>query len=601
MKKLYLLLVSSLLLVGSAGALTVSVAGCDHKKKDDQTTKVCDALKEFTKTNPIKILYNQANSKALASDPAVTKLIRDQLKSKNPTIFTDPVLAEITFSKTPLQPGTAVEIQAIYKKKPTAIYVQEAANPAQGVYQALAKFDQKHPIVILYQTKPTALASSSLVTKAIQSRMKSRNPIFTDDVVKDISFSKTALQPGTAVEIKAIYKKKPTTIYVKETKNLIYEALAKFDTTTPIAIAYNHKTPTALASNPAVTTAIKSQMKKRDPIFTDPVLAEITFSKTPLQPGTAVEIQAIYKKKPTAIYVQEAANPAQGVYKALAKLDQKHPIVILFNEKNPTALASNPAVTTAIKSQMKKRDPIFTDPVLAEITFSKTPLQPGTAVLVQANYDKQETPFYVQEQEGSEAQKVINTLKQFNNPATAVQIGAEYDRKHADEYSILGLVTKAGNAIRNYIADHGIDIAKVHDITFNHALLMQEHPVSVTASYKAKSTPILVKLKDKLTPDQRKVKLVLEQFNALHRLKIWDTKRKWLVANEGAGTEKIRNALVKQGKLSRELAKDITFGNDVILQQNLVPIPNQRWHTIATFRKNLVQVTIYGITNPALE
>ena len=598
MKKLYLLLVSSLLLVGSAGALTVSVAGCDHKKKDDQTTKVCDALKEFTKTNPIKILYNQANSKALASDPAVTKLIRDQLKSKNPTIFTDDVVKDISFSKTPLQPGTAVEIKAIYKKKPTTIYVQEATNPAQGVYQALATFDQKHPIAILYQTNPTALASSSLVTKAIQSRMKSRNPIFTDDVVKDISFNKTPLQPGTAVEIKAIYKKKPTTIYVKETKNLIYEALAKFDTTTPIAIAYNHKTPTALASNPAVTTAIKSQMKKRDPIFTDQVLAEITFSKTALQPGTAVEIKATYKKKPTAIYVREAANPAQGVYKALATFDQKHPIVILFNEKNPTALASNPAVTTAIKSQMKKRDPIFTDPVLAEITFSKTPLQPGTAVLVQANYDKQETPFYVQEQEGSEAQKVINALKQFNNPATDVQIGAEYDRKHADEYSILGFVTKAGDAIRNYIADYGIDVAKVHDITFNHALLMQEHPVSVIASYKGKSTPILVKLKDKLTPDQRKVKLVLERFNAWHRLKIWDTHHKWVDANEDIGTEKIRNALVKQGKLSRKLANDITFGNDAIVQQGLVPIPSQRWRTIATFRKNLVQVTIYGITNP---
>ena len=521
MKKLYLLLVSSLLLVGSAGALTVSVAGCDHKKKDDQTTKVCDALKEFTKTNPIKILYNQANSKALASDPAVTKLIRDQLKSKNPTIFTDDVVKDISFSKIALQPGTAVEVQATYKEQATPIYVKEAKNLDQGVYDALASFDQNSPIEILYQTNPTALASSSLVTKAIQSRMKSKNPtIFTDDVVKDISFSKTPLQPGTAVEIKAIYKKKPTTIYVKETKNLIYEALAKFDTTTPIAIAYNHKTPTALASNPAVTTAIKSQMKKRDPIFTDQVLAEITFSKTALQPGTAVEVQATYKEQATTIYVREAANPAQGVYKALATFDQKHPIVILFNEKTPTALASNPAVTTAIKSQMKKRDPIFTDPVLAEITFSKTPLQPGTAVLVQANYDKQETPFYVQEQEGSEAQKVINALKQFNNPDTDVQIGAEYDRKHADEYSTLGVVTKAGDAIRNYIADHGIDVAKVHDITFNHALLMQEHPVSVIASYKAKSTPILVKLKDKLTPDQRKVKLVLERFNALHRLKI---------------------------------------------------------------------------------
>ena len=521
MKKLYLLLVSSLLLVGSAGALTVSVAGCDHKKKDDQTTKVCDALKEFTKTNPIKILYNQANSKALASDPAVTKLIRDQLKSKNPTIFTDDVVKDISFSKTALQPGTAVEIKAIYKKKSTPIYVKEAKNLDQGVYDALASFDQNNPIEIPYQTNPAALASSSLVTKAIQSRMKSKNPtIFTDDVVKDISFSETPLQPGTAVKIKAIYKKKPTTIYAKETKNLIYEALAKFDTTTPIAIAYNHKTPTALASNPAVTNAIKSQMKKRDHIFTDQVLAEITFSKTALQPGTAVEVQATYKEQATPIYVREAANPAQGVYKALATFDQKHPIVILFNEKNPTALASNPAVTNAIKSQMKKRDHIFTDPVLAEITFSKTPLQPGTAVLVQANYDKQETPFYVQEQEGSEAQKVINALKQFNNPATDVQIGAEYDRKHADEYSILGIFTKAGDAIRNYIADHGIDVAKVHDITFNHALLMQEHPVSVIASYKAKSTPILVKLKDKLTPDQRKVKLALERFNALHRLKI---------------------------------------------------------------------------------
>ena len=524
MKKLYLLLVSSLLLAGSAGALTVSVAGCDHKKKDDQTTKVCDALKEFTKTNPIKILYNQANSKALASDPAVTKLIRDQLKSKNPTIFTDDVVKDISFSKIALQPGTAVEVQATYKEQATPIYVKEAKNLDQGVYDALASFDQNSPIEILYQTNPTALASSSLVTKAIQSRMKSKNPtIFTDDVVKDISFSKIALQPGTAVEVQATYKEQATPIYVKEAANPaqgVYKALATFDQKHPIVILFNEKTPTALASNPAVTTAIKSQMKKRDPIFTDQVLAEITFSKTALQPGTAVEVQATYKEQATPIYVKEAANPAQGVYKALATFDQKHPIVILFNEKTPTALASNPAVTTAIKSQMKKRDPIFTDPVLAEITFSKTPLQPGTAVLVQANYDKQETPFYVQEQEGSEAQKVINALKQFNNPATDVQIGAEYDRKHADEYSTLGVVTKAGDAIRNYIADHGIDVAKVHDITFNHALLMQEHPVSVIASYKAKSTPILVKLKDKLTPNQRKVKLVLERFNALHRLKI---------------------------------------------------------------------------------
>ena len=601
MKKLYLLLVSNALLIGSAGALAVTVAGCNNYIAPKKAS-VHDALKKFSQKHPVVITY-QKNPTAPASNPAVAKAIKSQMKLKNP-VFTDQVIKDITFNDVALHPNAAVKVQAIYKKKPTAIYVKEAANPAQGVYEALANINQKHPVVITYQKNPTAPASNPAVTKAIQSRMKSRNPIFTDDVVKDISFSKTPLQPGTATKITATYKKKPTAIYVREAANPaqgVYEALAKFDTTTPIAIAYNHKTPTALASNPKVTTAIKSQMKKRDPIFTDPVLAEITFSKTALQPGTAVEIQAIYKKKPTAIYVREAANPAQGVYKALATFDQKHPIVILFNEKNPTALASNPKVTTAIKSQMKKRDPIFTDPVLAEITFSKTPLQPGTAVLVQANYDKQETPFYVQEQEGSEAQKVINALKQFNNPATAVQIGAEYNGKFANEYSLSGILPKAGDAIRNYIADHGIDMAKVHDITFNHVLLMQEHPVSVIATYKEKSTPILVKLKDKLTPDQRKVKLVLERFNALHRLKIWDKLHKWVDADEDIGTEKIRNALVKQGKLSRKLANDITFGDDLIVGQDLVPIPNQRWHTIATFRKNLVQVTIYGITNPEPE
>ena len=50
MKKLYLLLVSSVLLVGSAGALTVSVAGCGPEKK---IKDIAFYLREFNKKHPL--------------------------------------------------------------------------------------------------------------------------------------------------------------------------------------------------------------------------------------------------------------------------------------------------------------------------------------------------------------------------------------------------------------------------------------------------------------------------------------------------------------------------------------------------------------------
>ena len=45
MKKLYLLLVGSVLLVGSAGALTATLAGCNSDDQDK--VSVSDALKQF--------------------------------------------------------------------------------------------------------------------------------------------------------------------------------------------------------------------------------------------------------------------------------------------------------------------------------------------------------------------------------------------------------------------------------------------------------------------------------------------------------------------------------------------------------------------------
>ena len=438
MKKLYLLLSSTALSLLVAGSLATTVAGCDHKKKDDKTTKVCDALKKFTETNPIEIPYNTANPTAPASDPTVTKAIRDQLKAKNP-IFTAEVVAGITFSNTALQVNRAVQVVATYNEKATTIYVKEPKNPGQGIYDALEKFNQTNPIEIPYNTaNPTAPASDPTVTKAIRDQLKAKNPIFTAEVVAGITFSNTALQVNRAVQVVATYNEKATTIYVKEPKNPgqgIYDALEKFNQTNPIEIPYNTANPTAPASDPKVTKAIKDQLKSKNPIFTDPVVAGITFSNTALQVNTAVSIQATYKNKATPIYVKELKNPGQGIYDALEKFNQTNPIEIPYNTANPTAPASDPKVTKAIKDQLKSKNPIFTDPVVAGITFSKTALQPETAVEIQAIYKNKSTPIYVKEQDLAGIKRVIDALNEFNNPDNAVEIDAKYAGKYADEYS----------------------------------------------------------------------------------------------------------------------------------------------------------------------
>ena len=101
---------------------------------------------------------------------------------------------------------------------------------------------------------------------------------------------------------------------------------------------------------------------------------------------------------------------------------------------------------------------------------------------------------YVKELDSYPTQKVINALKQFNTPATAVKIDLRYAGKYADEY---GGYNRAGSAIRFYLAVHLASVLpnlKVWGITFNHVQLKQNTPVSVTASYGGKSIAIFVKV-----------------------------------------------------------------------------------------------------------
>ena len=187
-------------------------------KEKENRKPVYDSLASFDQNNPIEISYNKANPKAPASDPAITKLIRKQLKSNNPTIFTPTVVAEITFSNTSLQPNTAVPVQATYQEKATLIYVKEAKNPDQGVYDSLKAFANKNPLLLVYQKKyQKSPAIDETVTKYLRLILGYKRPgIFTEKIVRQITFNNTPLQPGKSVKILATYHKKATPIYVQE-------------------------------------------------------------------------------------------------------------------------------------------------------------------------------------------------------------------------------------------------------------------------------------------------------------------------------------------------------------------------------------------------
>ena len=279
--------------------------------------QVNDALKNFSKNNPIKIPYQ--SSKAKASDPAVAKVIKGVMKSKNPTTFTSEVIAEITFSSTILQPNTAVQVQATYNKEATSIYVKEAEkakDPDQVIYDALKEFNYKNPIVISYnKTNPTAPASDPAITKLIRNQLKQNNPtIFISEVIAKITFSSTILQPNTAVQVQATYNKKATSIYVKEQNDpKIQKVINDLQTlNTPatavqIGVKYDGKYADEYADflHPKAGDAIRIEIfLKKLPSITLEILPKISFSHVSLKQGVLNTVTASYCGVSTNILVK---------------------------------------------------------------------------------------------------------------------------------------------------------------------------------------------------------------------------------------------------------------------------------------------------------
>ena len=196
-------------------------------------------------------------------------------------------------------------------------------------------------------------------------------------------------------------------------------------------------------------------MKDKVPdIFTDTVLGEIKFDDTPLKVGEVVAVKATYnndQEKAVTIYVKEAKNPDQGVYDALASFDQKHPLEIPYNQKSPTAPASDPVITGSIQAQLKVKNPIFTDAVVQAITFNEITMQPNTPVEVQATYKEKATPIYVLEKPKKISKiekKVKNVLQRFSSQSNRLKISTRDSELKASDI-------KGSNLIRDALVKQG--------------------------------------------------------------------------------------------------------------------------------------------------
>lgn len=113
MKKLYLLLVNSVLLLTGVGFLAITVAGC-HAGAPKKT--IIGALNECTtKQTALKINNLNVKQRTRANDPKAKKAIFAALNWRFSDIFTTAVQKEITLDSTKLIPDQPVPVQVTYR------------------------------------------------------------------------------------------------------------------------------------------------------------------------------------------------------------------------------------------------------------------------------------------------------------------------------------------------------------------------------------------------------------------------------------------------------------------------------------------------------
>ena len=390
----------------------------------------------------------------------------------------------------------------------------------------------------------------------------------------------------------------------RKTENAVIVALKKINEKSPLVIGFLGADATAFASKDTVTTVIRAALSTLDKkVFTAEVVKEITFGDTLLKPGSTVTVTATYQEQEVPISVKEREN-LQPVYDSLKSFDEKHPLLLVYQEEYQTSSASKEKVTKYLRLILGyKRPDIFTKKNVKQITFNDAHLEPGKSVEILATYHGKATAIYVQEDKKSYVSEVIDRLKYFHEKNYAVELSPD---KYTDESSWGDFSKKAGDAIRAYIYNFINSQSPVRSyfryffITFDHKRLIKDEFVEVNANYLGKSTPIWVKL-----GCASLVKKVLEQFTPNNRLKLTQTttEPRTIYSDDSTGTSKIRGALVAQseGLLTQELAEQITFSHVLIGKCEFY---DRKWrpqtiyaYFVATFHHKKVVVVVNFVTN----
>ena len=601
MKKLYLLLVNSVLLLTGVGFLAITVAGC-HAGAPKKT--IIGALNECTtKQTALKINNLNVKQRTRANDPKAKKAIFAALNWRFSDIFTTAVQKEITLDSTKLIPDQPVPVQVTYRGTTVVkIYIWEKISP---VFAALKKFSQKNPIEIPYNKKnPTALASDHKVTVAIKDRMRENNPtVFRDKILKQITFDGTPLQPNTAVAVQATYLGEKTTIYVKEQNSNVHVALKELTQKNPLKISNLGIDSQAPVSKRSVTTRLQRRLKQfKSTIFTNDVVVKITFDNTSLNPGTAIAVNATYNQQTTKIYVLESKdidipNPKQ-VHDALKVFNDKNPLYIAYSKDDARAPMSESTVTNKVRNTLATRNEVFIPQVVKKITFDNTPLNPGTAVATKVSYHygehHSETKIYILEVKQAQP-KVYQALKKLtkNQPLRIHNLGPKYEYNLVDQSEITKILRRNLKKSEPGIFQDKI----ISQITFEKSFLNPDVSVPMNAFYLGQSTPIYIK-EDGSSESQKEVEWVLHHFEHEYDYLRIDQKyseiEQDIYADDVAGSEKIRYALVHQGGLSSILlASQIYFGHDLITDRISQP-SKFKWGTEARYYD--IKKIIYGKT-----
>lgn len=366
------------------------------------------------------------------------------MKKNNPTVFRDKILEQITFDGTPLQPNTAVAVQATYLGEKTTIYVKEQNS---NVHVALKELTQKNPLKISnLGIDSQAPVSKRSVTTRLQRRLKQfKSTIFTNDVVVKITFNSTHLNPGTAIAVNATYNQQTTKIYVLESKDIdipnpkqVHDALKVFNDKNPLYIAYSKDDARAPMSESTVTNKVHNTLATRNEVFIPEVVKKITFDNTPLNPGTAVATKANYLGRETKIYILEVKQAQPKVYKALRQLTKNQPLRIHnLGPKYEYNLVDQLAITKILRRNLNNSESgIFQDKITSQITFEKSFLNPDVSVPMNAFYLGQSTQIYIKEDDSSTSRKEVKSvLHQFEHEYNYLTIDQKYSEIEQDIYA----------------------------------------------------------------------------------------------------------------------------------------------------------------------